>query len=73
MGTERNGQEYVRPLLVLLGEEYARITFEELHTRLCYALRCNRGPVVMEILSPDGAYGIIRDKREPNKPAGGDA
>jgi hypothetical protein len=72
-GTERNGQEYVSPLLVLTGEEYARITFDKLHTRLCNALRGNRGPVVMEILNPDGTYRIIRDKREPNKPAKGDA
>jgi hypothetical protein len=76
-GTKRNGQEYVSPLLVLSGEEYANITFEGLHIRLCDALRGNRTPVVMEILNPDGTHKIIRDRRtdrgEPNKPDGGDA
>jgi hypothetical protein len=72
-GTEGNAQEYVNPLLVLTGEEYARIPFEELHTRLCRALRGDRRPVVMEILNPDGTHKIIRDKGKPSNPAGGDA
>jgi hypothetical protein len=38
-GTDRSPQEYQDPLLVLSGEEYARIPFVELHTRLCAALR----------------------------------
>ena len=38
-GTERSPQEYVDPLLVLTGEAYARLTFEELHRHLCDALR----------------------------------
>jgi hypothetical protein len=41
-GTERHPQEYCSPLLVLTGEEYSRITFEELHRRLCDALRRRR-------------------------------
>lgn len=61
-GTERSGQEYLSTLLMMTGEEYARITFEELHTRLCRALRGARAPIVAEILTPDGAYKIIRDK-----------
>jgi len=76
-GTDRNGQEYPSPLLVLSGEEYAHITFEELHSRLCDALRGNRAPVVAEILTPAGSHKIIRAKRpgkeERNRPAGGDA
>ena len=76
-GTERNGQEYASPLLVLTGEDYAHITFEELHTRLCDALRGNRAHVVAEILSPDGRHKIIRNRgteeEEPNKRARGDA
>ena len=28
-GTERSGQEYACPLLVLTGDEYSRITFED--------------------------------------------
>ena len=43
-GTERSGQEYADPLLLLTGEEYARITFKELHARLCDALRDEGGP-----------------------------
>lgn len=64
-GTGRSGQEYGSPLLILSGEEYARISFEELHGRLCDALRGNRGPVVLEILSPDGTHKISRDKGGP--------
>ena len=40
-GTERNGQEYVAPLLTLSGEEYAGMTFSELHERLCRRLGQN--------------------------------
>jgi len=61
-GTSRNGQEYVSPLLVLTGEEYARITFEDLYERICAALRGNRAPVVAEIIRPDGTKGLIRDR-----------
>ena len=38
-GTARSPQEYVNPLLVLSGREYASISFVELHTRICDALR----------------------------------
>ena len=63
-GTERSGQEYASPLLVLTGEEYARITFEELHQRICDALRGNRSPVVAEVFLPDGTRKIIRGRKE---------
>ncbi len=63
-GTERSGQEYASPLLMLTGEEYARMTFEELHRRICDALRGNRSPVVAEILLPDGTHQIIRGRKE---------
>jgi len=59
-GTERAGQEYASPLLVLTGEEYARITFEELHRKICDALRGNRSPVVAEVFLPDGTRKIFR-------------
>lgn len=53
-GTQRNGQEYVKPLLVLTGEEYARMPFEALLDRLQEAVRS--GPrVVAEFLAPDGS------------------
>ncbi|MEE8583651.1 MAG: hypothetical protein V3T83_02245, partial [Acidobacteriota bacterium] len=41
-GTERSGQEYRNPLLVLTGKEYAAISFVELHDRICDALRGQR-------------------------------
>ena len=63
-GTERSGQEYLSPLLVLTGEEYARLTFEQLHDRLCDALRGNRAPVVAEVLLPDGTHQIIRGRKD---------
>ncbi len=37
-GTDRSGQEYVEPLLELTGDEYAAITFDDLHTQLCERL-----------------------------------
>src|SRR6478609_9222717 len=34
-GTARSPQEYLSPLLVLTGEQYARISFHELHKGIC--------------------------------------
>lgn len=65
-GTERNPQEYAAPLLVLTGEEYARIPFAELHRRLCDVLRGSRSPVTAEVLLPDGAHKTVR--RGENEP-----
>jgi len=59
-GTDRHPQEYRNPLLVLGGEEYSRITFEELHRRICDALRGNGAPVIAEILEPGGEHKVIR-------------
>ena len=64
-GTDRSGQEYASPLLVLTGEEYARISFDDLHRKICDALRGNRAPVVAEMLLPDGTHKIIRGRNEP--------
>ncbi len=61
-GTERSGQEYQSPLLTLTGEEYSRITFAELHERICDVLRGNRAPVIAEIFNPDGSTKIIRHR-----------
>jgi hypothetical protein len=63
-GTERCGQEYASPLLVLTGLEYSRITFDNLHKRICDALRGNRAPVVAEVFMPDGSHKIIRGPKE---------
>jgi hypothetical protein len=61
-GTARSGQEYLSPLLVLAGVDYASISFEELYQRICEALRGNRAPVVAEVLLPDGSHRIIRGR-----------
>ena len=61
--TNRSPQEYVEPLLVLTGKEYALMTFETLYARICKALRGKRPRVVatslvagrrMRILFEDG-------------------
>lgn len=62
-GTERSGQEYLSPLLVMTGEDYARSSFENLHTRICDVLRGNRSPVAAEILLPDGTHQVVRQKK----------
>lgn len=62
-GTARSPQEYVSPLLVLTGKEYAQMSFEELHGRICAALRGNRSPVIAEVFSPDGAHRVIHETR----------
>jgi len=58
-GTARSPQEYENPLLVLTGEEYARITFDEIHRRLCDALRGERPRLTMQTLRPDGRSQLI--------------
>lgn len=63
-GTERSGQEYASPLLMLTGGEYSCITFDELHRRICDALRGNRSPVVAEVFLPGGTHKVIRGRKE---------
>ena len=63
-GTPRSPQECASPLLLLSGEEYLRITFAELHQKICDALRGNRSPIVAEVLLPDGSHQIIRDRKK---------
>ncbi len=60
-GTERHPQEYGGPLLVLSGEEYSQITFEDLYLKICCALRGDRAPIIAEIIQPDGKHRILRD------------
>lgn len=60
-GTPRAGQEYVDPLLVLTGDEYERITFPNLHGRICAALRGAGPRVVLQHLRPDGTVQIHFD------------
>ena len=60
-GTVRNGQEYVDPLLVLTGEEYAKMPFQKLFDKLEEAI--GSGPrVVVEYYDSDGQTHIIRDE-----------
>lgn len=63
-GTARSPQEYASPLLMLTGEAYSRIPFDELHRRICDALRGNRSPIVAEALLPDGTHKVIRGRPE---------
>lgn len=59
-GTERNGQEYDNPLLVLTGEEYAKMSFDELLHRLEEAIRT--GPrVVAEFLDSEGQSHVFTE------------
>jgi len=60
-GTARNPQEYSNPLLVLDGKQYARMTFDELHDRICDALRGDRPRLVIETLGPDGRHSLHFD------------
>jgi hypothetical protein len=57
-GTARSGQEYVAPLLTLSGKEYASLSFDQLHQRICDALRGGRPRVVLEFLNPDGSVTV---------------
>ena len=47
-GTDRSGQEYIGPLLVLTGREYATMPFADLHAKICDALRGGRPRLVAE-------------------------
>jgi hypothetical protein len=62
-GTARSGQEYANPLLVLTGEEYAKMSFDELLHRLEEAIRS--GPrVVTEFLDSEGQSHVFTDDDE---------
>jgi hypothetical protein len=58
-GTEKVVQEYVQPLLVLLGSEYAAISFPELHQRICDALRGNRPRCIGEWTGKEGSTQLM--------------
>jgi hypothetical protein len=60
-GTEKIGQEYVRPLLVLSGDQYAAMSFSELHDRICEALRGGHPRCIAEWVSGDGNNRLIFD------------
>jgi hypothetical protein len=58
-GTDRSPQEYVNPLMVLTGREYASISFADLHTRICDALRGGAPAVVAQSFTADGHIQLI--------------
>jgi hypothetical protein len=58
-GTARSPQEYVNPLLVVSGRDYASISFVELHERICGALRGKGSQVVAQSFTPDGAAQLV--------------
>lgn len=60
-GTPRSGQEYIAPLLVLSGKEYAAVPFRVLHERLCDVLRGGRPRLAAEVLRPDGTSSRVYD------------
>lgn len=68
-GTNRSPQEYVNPLLVLSGREYAAVAFGDLHDRIGAALRGGRPRLVAEFRGPYGngrlifEEGSVRDFR----------
>ena len=59
--TEKVGQEYIAPLLVLSGDEYAAIPFDVLHERICDALRGRRPRVIAEMHDPSGSALMFED------------
>ena len=61
-GTSGNGQEYVKPLLVLTGQEYQSVTFESLLRRLEEALDVRYGvrPAAI-VITGDGERKIYPD------------
>lgn len=58
-GTARSPQEYVRPLFILSGREYATIPLEDLHQVICDALRGDRPRLVAEVRGPDGGGQLL--------------
>ena len=58
-GTARSPQEYVNPILVLSGREYVSISFVELHTRICDALRGSGPGVVAQSFTADGEVQLV--------------
>jgi hypothetical protein len=46
--TDRSAQEHVNPLLILSRQAYTAMSFEDLHRRICDALRGNRPRLVAE-------------------------
>ena len=67
-GTARSGQEYVDPLLVLSGREYATMPFASLHDKICDALRGDRPRIVAESWGPDGRIRLLFEDGSVQEP-----
>jgi len=52
-GTARSAQEYLNPLFILSGQEYASISFIDLHARICDALRGPAPQIVAQSFTAD--------------------
>jgi hypothetical protein len=59
--TEKVGQEYIGPLLVLSGSEYATLSFQTLHDRICDALRGSRPRLIAEVITADERRLLFED------------
>ena len=66
-------QEYIDPLLVLSGAEYAAMSFEALPERICDGRRGEKPSVVAQVFTPEGESELIyegdaakRKKTYPN-------
>jgi hypothetical protein len=58
-GTARSPQEYLNPLFVLSGREYASISFIDLRARICDALRGKAPQVVAQSVAADDEIQLI--------------
>jgi len=65
-GTEKIGQEYVDPLLVMSGSEYADLPFQDLHDRICDRLRGDHPRIVAEVFGGDGTHQLVRSDGSSN-------
>lgn len=63
--TEKVGQEFIAPLLVLSGAEYAETPFQALYDRICDALRGRRPRLIAEMIRPDGDVELLFDVDSP--------
>jgi hypothetical protein len=61
--SEKDVQRYVDPLIVMSGEEYARVTFEELLDRIHKAMGWDDSVVGM-FCSPTGEKRLLRTDSE---------
>jgi hypothetical protein len=75
-GSSRGAQDYEAPLLLLTGAEYEVMPFQDLHDRLCNALRGGGPPLTLQIFLPgstptlvfdDGSTTVVPGDEEPEQ------